>query len=308
MRILIAEDEPVSRKMLGAALKRMGHEVVATENGQEAWNTLQSDDELRLVIADWEMPEMNGLDLVHQIRAELAPKRYTYIILLTARADKADIVVGLEAGADDYLTKPFDPQELKVRIKAGQRIIELEGKLAELSRIDQLTQIPNRRSFEEQLTRLSEQATRYGRHFSVVMMDVDFFKKYNDSLGHEAGDGALRSVAHLLAGALRTADHVFRYGGEEFVCLLPETPESGARSAAERMRAAVEAARIPHPHSPAGVVTVSVGMAGFSPNNGVTPNQILGHADRALYEAKANGRNRVVIFDPARTPLTPQGH
>lgn len=306
MRILIAEDETISRKILGAALTRMGHEVVSTVNGRIAWEELQKE-EFRIVIADWEMPEMDGLDLVKKIRSELRG-RYIYIILLTSRAEKEDIVVGLDAGADDYLTKPFDPQELKVRLKAGQRIIDLENKLAEQSRTDQLTGISNRRAFEERQSWLCEQAGRYGRHFGVVMIDIDYFKKYNDSLGHEAGDNALRAVAQILAKAVRKADQAFRYGGEEFVCLLPETPGPGSINVAERLRQAVEDAKIPHPMNPVGVVTISVGVATYSPELKIPPEQLLGCADRALYEAKATGRNKVMAFDPLRTPLNPQKH
>lgn len=307
MRILIADDESVSRRLLGAALTRMGHEVVSAENGRQAWELLENEP-FRLVIADWEMPEMDGLELVQHIRSQVSPKRYVYIILLTSRGEKKDIVGGLDAGADDYLTKPFDAQELKVRIKTGQRIIDLETQLAEQSRTDQLTQIANRRAFEERLGWLCEQAGRYGRSFGVVMIDIDFFKKYNDSLGHEAGDDALRRVAQLLSGAVRKADQAFRYGGEEFVCLLPETPDSGGLIAAERLRAAVEEAKIPHPQNPFGYVTISLGVATFVPGGGMPAEQMLGCADRALYEAKASGRNRVVRFDPERTPLKPQAH
>lgn len=292
-RILIAEDEPVSRKLLVAALTRMGHEVVAASDGKAAWEALQKDD-FRLVIADWEMPEMDGLELVQRARSELKTPYYTYIILLTSRAEKKDVVLGLDAGADDYLTKPFDAQELRMRIKAGQRIIELESRLAEVSRTDELTQIANRRAFEERLQWLCEQGSRYGRPFSVIMTDIDYFKKYNDSLGHQAGDAALKQVAQILAAHVRKTDQAFRYGGEEFVCLLPETNLEGAMILAERLRAAVADARIPHPMNPVGIVTISLGVAAYSPPTSGAPQSILGEADKGLYEAKASGRNRVV--------------
>jgi diguanylate cyclase (GGDEF)-like protein len=237
---------------------------------------------------------MDGLELVQRARSELRTPYYTYIILLTSRAEKKDVVLGLDAGADDYLTKPFDAQELRMRIKAGQRIIELESRLAEVSRTDELTQIANRRAFEERLQWLCEQGTRYGRPFGVVMTDIDYFKKYNDSLGHQAGDAALKQVAQILAALVRKTDQAFRYGGEEFVCLLPETSLEGAMILAERLRAAVADARIPHPMNPVGIVTISLGVAAYAPSTSAAPQLILGQADKGLYEAKAAGRNRVV--------------
>ena len=308
MRILIAEDEPISRRLLAAALKKMGHDVVGAENGRAAWETLQRED-IRLVIADWEMPEMTGLELVRKLREEAAD-RYIYAILLTSRGLKQDIVLGLEAGADDYVTKPFDRDELMVRIKAGERVTRLEAELAErneqlrrMALVDGLTGIANRRSFDEDFSRQREHAKRFSRAFSVVMIDIDHFKLYNDSLGHEAGDGALRAVAQLLAGALRVSDKVYRYGGEEFVCILPETDAQGAVVVAERLRGAIEGAKIPHAgNQPSGVVTISVGVASHGADAAAGDEELLSRADQALYVAKSGGRNRVAAWS-AESPV-----
>ncbi len=299
MRILIAEDDPVSRKMLSRALTRMGHDVISAENGRDAWQRLRADP-VRLVIADWEMPEMDGVELVQRIRKD-RDGNYTYLILLTSRSQRQDKVIGLEAGADDYITKPFDRDELMVRIRAGERIIALQEELAErnaqlaqMALIDGLTNVANRRAFDSEFHKLAAHSRRFSRPFSLLMLDIDYFKRYNDAYGHEAGDEALRRVAQALEETVRTSDSVFRYGGEEFVVLLPETGTSGAKLVAERLREAVEACAIPHPaNEPVKVVTVSVGVATYMAQSGQLPDAALGQADEALYNAKRGGRNRV---------------
>ncbi|MBE3135512.1 MAG: diguanylate cyclase [Acidobacteria bacterium] len=302
MRILIAEDEPISRRMLVAVLRQMGHDVVATTDGREAWEVLQRED-ISLVIADWMMADMDGLELVRRIRAREAD-HYVYVIFLTSRTEKQDVVRGLDAGADDYVTKPFQRDELMVRIKGGLRVLGLERQLAErnqqmtlMAMMDGLTGIGNRRSFDEALERYHNQANRYGRMFSLAMIDIDFFKRYNDTFGHGAGDTVLRSIAQLLKHTARPSDLVFRYGGEEFVCLFPETDADGALAAAIRLHDAVATAGIPHPgNQPAGVVTVSVGLATFSPDPAHSAAALLRSADDALFSAKRGGRNRVATY------------
>jgi two-component system chemotaxis response regulator CheY len=312
VRILIAEDEPVSRRVLRVALEKMGHSVREAVDGGEALSILTKDD-VRLVIADWMMPNVDGLELVRRLRASSqtaqdgeSEDRYVYVILLTSRGQKQDIVDGLTAGADDYITKPFDRDELMVRIRAGERVIGLEDKLAarnrELARmalIDGLTGIPNRRDFDEKLYKLGEQSRRGKRPFSIVMVDLDHFKGLNDTLGHEAGDDALRTVAGILGKNVRTSDYAFRYGGEEFVCLLPDTDAEGAYQVAERLRVRVEAADIPNPGNPPGQrLTVSLGLASYDPGGDTSPDAVLARADQALYRAKELGRNRVVSKTP----------
>ncbi|MFN7966556.1 MAG: diguanylate cyclase [Acidobacteriota bacterium] len=302
--LLIAEDDAMSRKLIAKALSQKGYDVVTAVNGREAWDILQTQD-IRLVIADWMMPEMDGLELVNRIRArDTGP--YVYTILLTSRGGKENIVSGLSAGADDYITKPFHRDELFVRIRAGERIIRLEAELEDKTRllahmalVDGLTGVPNRRSFDENLMRLGEHSRRFRHPFSVLMFDLDRFKGYNDTLGHEAGDQALKEVGRLLQSSIRGSDMAFRYGGEEFVCLLPETDVAGAMVVAERVRAAIESAAISHPQNPpSGVLTVSIGVA-MSDGGPSRSEDVVGAADRCLYEAKRTGRNRIVAQQPA---------
>jgi two-component system chemotaxis response regulator CheY len=312
MRILIAEDELISRRLLAAALRAMGHDVVETSDGREAWEVLQRED-IRLVVADWMMADMDGLELVRRIRADCL--HYVYVILLTARADKQDVVVGLDAGADDYIIKPFERAELMVRINCGRRVLDLEAQLAERNRqltmmamVDGLTGIGNRRSFDEGLQRCHAHAGRYRRFLSLAMIDIDFFKRYNDRFGHGAGDTILRAIAQHLQQSARPSDLVFRYGGEEFVCLFPETTAEAALSAANRLAQVVHDARIAHPgNPPVGVVTVSVGVATFSPEEGGTADLLLRQADEALFCAKRRGRNRVEAFVDGEAPQPAMG-
>lgn len=305
MRILIAEDEVVSRRLLAAALTKMGHDVVSSANGAEAWKALENE-EIGLVIADWMMPEVDGLELVRRIRSR-ADLPYVYVILLTSRADMEDLVAGMEAGADDYIRKPFHRDELMVRIKAGQRVITLERELAlknkrldELAKIDGLTGLWNRRSFDEDLLHRHDQSRRFGHAYSLAMVDIDHFKAYNDLLGHEAGDTALREVARALRDGTRSIDRVYRYGGEEFVVLLLETKAEGARVLGERLRQSVQDLALPHPGNPTfEVVTISVGVASYRPGTGASPEDVLRHADISLYRSKTEGRNRCTVYqDP----------
>ncbi|MCU0222863.1 MAG: diguanylate cyclase [Acidobacteria bacterium] len=306
MRVLVVEDEPVSRRMLSAAISRMGYDVVAAADGREAWDVLRAE-QIGLVVTDWMMPEMDGLQLVEKIRgSELG--RYVYVILLTSRSESRDAAEALEAGADDFIAKPWHRDELTARLTAGRRILDLQAALQEknlllerMTRVDGLTGIGNRRNFDEEFPRAFETARRFHRFLSVAMLDIDRFKAYNDRFGHEAGDIALRAVAAAIDETVRTADQSFRYGGEEFCCTFPETDEAGAGIVADRLRAAVERLGIVHPENcPWGVVTISVGVAALQPSTTVDPEDLLRAADQALYRAKAQGRNRTVALAPER--------
>ncbi|GAB4222478.1 MAG: diguanylate cyclase [Acidobacteriota bacterium] len=300
MRILIAEDERISRELLRRALENIRHEVIAVTDGLEAWNHIVDESaDIRLVIADWMMPGLDGIELTRRIRSA-GFRHYVYVIMLTSRGQRQDVIDGLSAGADDYVIKPFDPGELFFRVRCGLRIVDLEEQLAarnrELERmamVDGLTAIPNRRAFDDDLGRRILECQRYRRPFALLMIDIDQFKNYNDTLGHAAGDSALRRIALVLKRALRGTDDVYRYGGEEFACILPETDEDGAMLVAERLRAAVEAEKIPHPGTAPGVVTVSVGVTVHRPQHPDSPSWIVENADRALYRAKRAGRNRI---------------
>ena len=308
MKILIADDSATPRLLLKRELERLGHECLVAEDGLQAWETFQGSG-VDAVISDWMMPGLDGDELCRRVRADPnAP--YAYFVLLTSLDDKRHIVAGMEAGADDYLTKPFGHEELETRLIAAARVSALHRKItaqqAELERLnellfddsrrDSLTGLGNRRRQDEDLQMLGDRAERYGDCFCVALFDVDRFKLFNDSAGHLAGDDVLRRVAAKLAHECRSGDAVYRYGGEELLVLLPSQTLDTARIAAERMRAAVEALAIPHPGiDPPGVVTVSGGVAAFEPERGDDVARLLKRADAALYEAKEGGRNRVAV-------------
>jgi two-component system chemotaxis response regulator CheY len=305
VKILVVDDELVSRLVVQAAVERLGHRWVAASDGEEAWRHFD-DDRPDVLITDLLMPGADGLELCRRVRAS-AETGYTYIILATMLGDREDVVRGMEAGADDYLVKPVEPFHLQAKLIAAERVTALHAELgryraelAKLARTDALTQLANRRSLEEDLRMLDARSQRYGRPYCVAICDVDHFKTYNDTLGHQAGDEALRAVAAKLAAEVRASDGVYRYGGEEFVLVLPEQSLQTARAAVERVRASVEQLAIPHPgRGPGGVVTMSFGIAGFRPGQTTTVEDLLKQADAALYEAKEAGRNRVAVADDA---------
>lgn len=300
MRILIAEDDNTSRTILTGVLKKNGHEVVATVNGAEAWQAMQKPDAPVLAILDWMMPEMNGPDVVRLIRA-VQTDRPPYIIMLTSKSEKADIITGLDAGADDYLSKPFDPGELRARIEVGRRILELQATvlaaniaLAHEATHDPLTGIYNRRAIMEVLSRELSREARQKSGMAIGMCDVDYFKKINDVHGHQAGDEVLCGVVRLMVKCLRQYDSVGRFGGEEFVVITPGVKEGDVCALYERFRAAVadnpivtKVCDLP--------ITLSIGVAVCGQSSKV--DELLAAADTALYQAKNGGRNRVCLAE-----------
>ena len=305
MKILIADDSPTPRLMLQRELEGLGHECIVACDGHEAWELFQGS-RVDVVVSDWMMPGMDGDELCRRVRADTGAP-YAYFILHTSLEDLKHVVQGMQAGADDYLTKPFQRDQLATRLIAADRITGLHRQLAsqqtelerlnqmlfEDSRHDRLTGLGNRRRLDEDLERLADQVRRYDHALSVVLFDVDRFKQYNDSAGHAAGDEVLRRVAATLAEQCRSADAAYRYGGEELLVAFPEQDLQHASIAAERMRCAIEALGIPHPGvtQPA-VVTVSGGVACMGAAETVA--SLLGRADAALYRAKEEGRNRIV--------------
>jgi len=297
MQVLIADDENVSRRMLANMLEKWDYEVVSASDGAEAWRLLQQDDAPQLAILDWMMPGLTGPEVCAEVRRR-GQEPYTYILLLTARADMQDLVEGMEAGADDYITKPFDAPELKVRLRAGRRILELQTQLLaarEALRVqatrDPLTCLWNRYSILDILNRELNRAIREGNGLGVVMADLDHFKKVNDTYGHLAGDAVLREAARRMQASVRNYDAVGRYGGEEFLIVLPGSYESSALLLAERLRETVCAQNISFPEGSL-PVTISLGVTGWRRGGQPTPEALIGAADEALYRAKKLGRNR----------------
>ena len=298
------DDEPLARLALEAAVERLGHEWTAAEDGEAGWRRFV-EDEPDVLITDLLMPRMDGLELCRRARAHTATRGgYTYVILTTVLGDREDVARGMEAGADDYLVKPVEPFDLQMRLVAARRVTDLHRELARfraelstLAHTDPLTRLGNRLSLEEDLRSLDARGRRYGRGYCVAMCDIDRFKAYNDSLGHHAGDEALRAVADTIKQELRAGDGIYRYGGEEFLIVLPEQTPETARIAVERVRSSVERLAIPHAAVPAGVVTLSVGVAAYQPGDAATVEELLEQADAALYRAKSAGRNRVALYE-----------
>jgi len=294
MKILIADDDSVSRRSLQGALVRLGHEVVAFEDGAGALTALVEADGPRFAILDWMMPGMDGLTVCQTIRQRPGP--YTYVILLTSRDRQADMVEGLGAGADDFLTKPLDVVELRARLRPGERIIALQNDLIQTQQAlhhqathDRLTGLWNRGRVLDELTREASRSQREKASCAVLLADIDHFKRINDAHGHAAGDAVLQHVGRVMQSSLRTSDAIGRYGGEEFLFVLPRADSEGGRDVAERVRAAVETALV----SCAAVelrVTVSLGVAS-SAACGFDAATLVQAADEALYRAKARGRN-----------------
>lgn len=301
MKILVAEDDPGSRRLVNVRLSAAGHEVIEAKDGQIAWELFQREP-FQMVITDWMMPRLDGLGLIQKIRSN-GHQNYTYIILLTAVDDKSKVVAGLESGADEYLTKPFDNKELLARVASGERILKLEEQLIQarhqmetLAMQDGLTGLLNRRAIEEHASAELDLAKRKERPLSVVLLDIDHFKSINDQYGHFVGDHTLHHVAEILTRNLRQYDRIGRWGGEEFIAILPDTKMSEAIEVAERMRAAIAATQLTLENNELYTVQISLGVACAS---GHYPSLIkLVHAaDLAMYQAKQTGRNRVCSFD-----------
>jgi two-component system cell cycle response regulator len=296
-RVLIADDDPVSRRMLQALLQKWGFEVVTAADGIDALRILEGEDAPDLAILDWMMPGMDGPQVCESVRAR--PSRpYVYVLLLTARSQKDDILRGLESGADDYLTKPFHAAELRARVQVGQRILELQtGLISAREELlfrathDELTGLVNRRVLIEAIAREHSRHTREGTNFAIVLMDLDHFKNVNDTYGHLAGDAVLKEVARRVAGCLRPYDTVGRYGGEEFVVVLPTCDRSGSVMVSDRILTSLNSKPIETAQGGL-LVTASCGVAVSNSDHPVNPQTLLHLADEALYRAKANGRNR----------------
>lgn len=308
-RVLIAEDDPVSRRVLEVMLAKWGYQVKATENGADALSFLQSADSPRLAVLDWMMPGLEGVEVCRRLR-EQSGQPYIYVLLLTARSDREDLVAALHAGADDYLTKPFDARELRARLIVGQRIVDLQDQLIgareELrfrATHDALTGIFNRSEILDALSREGVRQARERGSFAIALIDLDHFKNVNDTYGHAAGDFVLREAARRMSSCIRPYDMLGRYGGEEFLLLIPSTDASGALCLAERIRTAISKEPIESPNGPVGL-TASLGVAISTYREPQPEGNLLQQADTALYRAKAKGRNRVEFGASLPLPVT----
>jgi diguanylate cyclase (GGDEF)-like protein len=310
MKVLVAEDDLVTRRMLQAYLVKWAYEVVTAPDGQQAWQLLQQDNAPRLAILDWMMPEMDGTSICREVR-RLNLQPYIYLILLTAKGYREDVITGLEAGADDYLTKPFDPYELRARLRAGARIVELQDSLIqarealrEQAMHDHLTHLLNRRATMDFCVSELSRADRDQKPLTAIMVDVDHFKSINDRFGHLTGDGVLCEIARRLRISIRAYDTVGRFGGEEFLIVVPGSGVAQGLAQAERLREVVCSQPIIFKDLSINV-TVSVGVVTLGHPTPHDLEALLGLADQALYRAKAGGRNRVEGESAPNRPSAP---
>jgi diguanylate cyclase (GGDEF)-like protein len=295
--VLVADDSPVYRKLVEGALAEHGYLVSFAKNGREAID-LVSDSHPTLLITDWEMPDLTGVELCSRIRGG-ENTSFTYIILLTSKTNKDQLIEGLAAGADDYLTKPFHPGELLARVAVGRRMAELHREvqsknrqLEELARTDSLTGLPNRRAIEDWATTALKGAARHGFPFWVVMADLDRFKSINDSYGHEMGDFVLKRFAQTLRANIRSSDICGRHGGEEFVAIITYGEKTGIQMAIDRLRERFAREQFEY-STTIFQATASFGIATFQGRQAPDFQQLLRDADTALYAAKRAGRNRI---------------
>lgn len=319
MRILLADDDRTTRLLLTRTLETWGYEVAAVADGGAAWDAFETGD-FRLVLSDWEMPHLDGPGLCSRVRGWRGP--YAYVIMLTSHGSSSHIVEGLNAGADDFLSKPFNPEVLRARLIVARRLLALQDELAaknaelaransELTRIattDPLLDVGNRRSFEDAIVHAHTTSRRTGRAYGVLLADIDHFKRCNDEYGHPFGDRVLQQLAAALKASLGAAGMLFRYGGEELIAVVTDTDREALATLAERMRLAVEELRVEAPDGARLSLSVSMGAALFDPAEPISCQVVIDHADASLYHAKQHGRNRVVTwpFARAKAPRTSQ--
>jgi diguanylate cyclase (GGDEF)-like protein len=294
---LIAEDEPISCRALERSISGWGYETITAKNGKEAWKSLRNN-EIRMAVVDWMMPGMDGIELCRRIRQDYQQKKnkYIYIILLTGRDQQGDIITGLSAGADDYVTKPFSFLELKVRIQNGERIIKVEDNQIELASYDSLTKVWNRKKildfFKEELGR----GRRENQATGLIIADVDRFKNVNDSYGHFIGDEVLLEVASRLRQCIRGYDKLGRYGGDELIVVLPNCGLTHVKTVSERLCISISEKKI---RTKKGLLDITISLGGTSSD--ISPeasaDELIQASDRALYAAKKRGRNKAIIIE-----------
>lgn len=313
MRVLIAEDSEPDRFLIHKVVQGMGHTAAVAESGDEAWKDFRRAG-ADVVISDWLMQGMKGDELCRRVRAEAGP--YTYFVMVTSLDDPEKIREGMAAGADDYLTKPFDEAALEARLLAAERVTALHTQLAaERSALEQdntrlmmstgrdpLTGLADRKRMAEDLDLVGAEVDRYGLSCWLALCDIDNFRAYNASEGHAAGDDVLRAVSGALQAGARKADRVYRHGGGRMMVLMTEQDREGAALGAERLRTLVERLEIDHHQSRTGVITVSIGVAGTMGGEPTEADALIRRAATALTLAKQGGRNRVVVDGLADAP------
>jgi two-component system, cell cycle response regulator len=304
IRILVAEDDPISRRVLEVFLMKRGFEVVTVSNGTDALEILEKENAPRLALLDWMMPGLEGVQVCQKVRERNA-QAYVYILLLTSKSQKEDLLRGLASGADDYVTKPFDPQELHARLRVGMRILDLQDSLIaareELrfrASHDALTGVANRGTILEALRREHSRQMRAGGSFGIIMLDLDHFKKVNDTYGHPCGDAVLQEAARRMNASVRGYDVVGRYGGEEFLIVVPNADAAATLGLAERIRKTIESTPVATKGGDIRI-TASLGIAASMDSKRLDSDTVLRLADEALYRAKGRGRNCSEAATPA---------
>lgn len=301
MKLLIADDSRVSRMMLLAITEKWGYEVILAEDGEQAWQIMQQDNAPQLLLLDWEMPKMNGIEVCKRVIAS-NNKTPVYILLLTSRTASADIVEGLSQGANDYISKPFDSAELQVRLQVGKRMLEMQDKLNKtldeltvLASYDALTGVLNRRAIMAALPVEIKRIKRQQQILCIGMCDIDNFKIINDTYGHLVGDEVLKEVTKRMQGILRDYDLIGRYGGEEFLLFTPVDDIENSTAMFQRI-CEVIAAQPVKANDLLIPVTISCGVTTFSANDDIQDiDKLISTSDQALYQAKHGGRNQVVF-------------
>jgi len=309
--VLLVEDSAVYEKIITGHLRDWGFQVTVARNGEDAWAVLQMPNSPRLVIMDWVMPKMDGLELCQKIRSLPTSVPYSYILLMTGKDSRSDLLKAMDAGVDDYLVKPFDDLELKARLFAGRRVLLLQSELIDahdklqfVASHDSLTGVMNRREIIDALLREMARSKRERSPLAVAMVDVDHFKAVNDELGHLFGDHALKEVAQRLHAKLRVYDSVGRYGGEEFLLVFPGCDLTNMLVRMDEVRSFVSRS----PLSAMGkhrLLTISIGVAVFDGETPIEVETLLHQADMSLYEAKRKGRNRVEYLEPQQGHAVP---
>ncbi len=309
LKVLVVDDEPDTRDAIECAVRGLGNTCTSAGDGVEAWDA-HGRDRADVIISDWNMPRMNGIELCRKVRAGDPSLPYTHFIFVTANHDKSCAAEGMRAGADDYLAKPLDLQQLETRLTVARRMLlvqrELRARNTALrsdseramvaARTDSLTTVLNRLALKEYLESLAARVSRYGHLYCAALCDVDNFKAYNDYFGHLSGDEALRAIAEAIQAQLRCGDGFFRYGGEEFLAILPERSVVEASVGIERARIAVERLEIAQaPGIGAPFLTISAGIAALGTDASPSIEDWLRRSDAALYAAKGRGRNRVEL-------------